>query len=124
MARQLSFANGLTLEGEKEWAKSNGVWGDLEDYELTDYTVNGKDDYVLHCELVTSDETKDTGKYVIISHGYNSNRNGAAKDRECDRLRGELDKARNEREMYRECFGKSVDKADEIRAIMAGMGMK
>ena len=23
-----------------------------------------------------------------------------------------------------ECFGKSVDKADEIRAIMAGMGMK
>ena len=39
-------------------------------------------------------------------------------------LQAELDKARNEREMYRECFGKSVDKADEIRAIMAGMGMK
>lgn len=39
-------------------------------------------------------------------------------------LQAKLDKARNEREMYRECFGKSVDKADEIRAIMAGMGMK
>ena len=39
-------------------------------------------------------------------------------------LQAELDKTRNEREMYRECFGKSVDKADEIRAIMAGMGMK
>ena len=39
-------------------------------------------------------------------------------------LQAKLDKARNEREMYRECFGKSVDKADEIRAIMAGMVMK
>ncbi len=79
MAKQLSYPNGLTLEGEKEWAKSNGVWGDLENYTLTDYTVSGMDGYTLHCELVTSDETKDTGKYVIISHGYNSNRNGAAK---------------------------------------------
>lgn len=44
--------------------------------------------------------------------------------RKADELQAKLDKARNEREMYRECFGKSVDKADEIRAIMAGMGMK
>ena len=39
-------------------------------------------------------------------------------------LQAKLDKARNEREMYRECFGKSVDKADEIRAIMAQSGVK
>ena len=39
-------------------------------------------------------------------------------------LQAELDKTRNEREMYRECFGKSVDKADEIRAIMASMELR
>ena len=42
----------------------------------------------------------------------------------CGIQQGDRIAARNEREMYRECFGKSVDKADEIRAIMAGMGMK
>ena len=41
-----------------------------------------------------------------------------------DELQAKLDKARNEREMYRECFGKSVDKADEIRAIMASMELR
>ncbi len=78
-ARCLAFPKGLTLEGEKQWAVSNGVWGNLEDYHTEEYTVAGKDGYTLHCELLYSDETKDSNKYVIISHGYNSNRNGAGK---------------------------------------------
>ena len=69
----------MTLEAEKAWAEEHGVWGDLEKYTVEDYTINGKDDYVLHCALVCSDDTKNNGKYVIISHGYNSNRYGAAK---------------------------------------------
>lgn len=79
LARMLSFPNGLTPEAEKQWAKSHGVWGDLEKYDVTDYTVSGKDDYTLHCQLVSTKETASGNKYVVISHGYNSNRNGAAK---------------------------------------------
>lgn len=80
MSRTLSFPRGrLTLDGEREWARSHGVWGELEKYETTEYTVEGMDGYTLHCELVYTDETKAGDKYVIISHGYNSNRNGAAK---------------------------------------------
>ena len=79
MARYLSFPKGMTLEGEKQWAISNGVWGDLEDYKTESYTVEGKDGYILHCQLLYSDDTQDSDKYVIISHGYNSNRYGAGK---------------------------------------------
>lgn len=79
MANYLSTPRGLSLNEEKEWAISHGVWGELENYNTKEYTVKGKDDYVLHCEFVQNDNTKDTGKYVIISHGYNSNRYGAAK---------------------------------------------
>ena len=79
MARYLAYPKGLTLEGEKQWAISNGVWVKLENYESEEYTVLGKDDYTLHCQLLYSDETKDSNKYIIISHGYNSNRYGAGK---------------------------------------------
>lgn len=79
LAKTLSSPKGLSLEEEKEWAESHGVWGNLEDYDVEDYTVSGKDDYILHCELVANEETRSGNKYVIISHGYNSNRYGAAK---------------------------------------------
>ena len=76
LAKQLSFATRNTLEQERRWAKRNGIWGNLEEYTVSEYTVEGKDGYILHCELVKNDETD---KYVIISHGYTSNRYGAAK---------------------------------------------
>lgn len=79
LAKQLSHSNGLSLEEEKQWAIKNGVWTDPQDYNTEEYTVKGKDDYVLHCVLVYSDETENTNKYIIISHGYGSNRYGAAK---------------------------------------------
>ena len=79
LAKQMSTPNGLSLEEEKQWAVENSVWGELENYHTEEYTVKGKDDYVLHCELVYSEDSESTNKYVIISHGYNSNRYGAAK---------------------------------------------
>ncbi len=80
MSRTLSIPKGrMTLDGEREWAKSHGVWGDLEKYDVEDYTVEGKDGYLLHCAFVSDSETKAGDKYVIISHGYTSNRYGAAK---------------------------------------------
>ena len=79
MAKTISFPKGLTLEGEKQWAVSNGMWGDLEKYTTQEYTVQGKDGYTLHCELVSNDKTSSSNKYVIISHGYTSNRYGAGK---------------------------------------------
>jgi len=79
LAKQMSTPHGLSLEEEKKWAIENGVWGELEKYQTEEYSVSGKDDYILHCELVYSEETKSSNKYVIISHGYGSNRYGAAK---------------------------------------------
>ena len=79
MAKVLSFPRGLTLEEEKNWAVTNNVWGNLEQYNTEKYTVKGMNDYTIHCEFVSSEETENTKKYVIISHGYNSNRYGAAK---------------------------------------------
>lgn len=79
MSNYLCTPNGMSFDEEKEWAKAHGVWGELENYTTEEYTVKGKDDYILHCVFVENDNTKDTGKYVIISHGYNSNRYGAAK---------------------------------------------
>ena len=79
LAKQMSRPNGLSLDEEKQWALDNGVWGNLEEYNTEEHTVLGKDDYVLHCELVASDEAANTNKYIIISHGYGSNRYGAAK---------------------------------------------
>ena len=78
-SKTLAIPNGLTLEEEKQWAKNNGVWGNLENYNVEDYTIKCKDDYIINCEFVYNDETAKSNKYVIISHGYNSNRYGAAK---------------------------------------------
>jgi len=78
-ANTLSYPKGLSLDEEKKWAEENNVWGQLEKYETEEYAVNGKDDYVLHCEMLKSDKSGSGDKYVIISHGYNSNRYGAGK---------------------------------------------
>ena len=79
MARQIGMPKGMSLEEEKQWEKTHGVWSDYDENLSDKYTVKGKDDYTLHCQVISSAQTQNSKKYVIISHGYNSNRNGAVK---------------------------------------------
>ena len=76
-AYSICHPKGLSLEQEEAWEKENGLWGDFDSYEKESYEVKGKDDYILHCTLVKSPVKSD--RYVIISHGFNSNRYGAVK---------------------------------------------
>ena len=53
--------------------KDNQVWGDFDKYDKESYIVKGLDGYELHCMKVSAPETVGTGKYLIYSHGHQSN---------------------------------------------------
>lgn len=66
-----------SLEGAFEWQSEHYDTSFYEPLQKTDYTVEGADGYVLHVQELTNPEP--STKYVIISHGYMDNRNGALK---------------------------------------------
>lgn len=75
-----SFAmtgNRQTLDEAMEWQKDHYDVSFYDSLEKTDYTVESFDGYVLHAEFLKNPEP--STKYVIISHGYTDNRNGALK---------------------------------------------
>ncbi len=59
--------------------KENGVYGDFDSYDKEDYIVKGMDGYELHCAKISTPETTGTGKYLIYSHGHQSNMYSASK---------------------------------------------
>ena len=71
--------NTISLEREIEFNKENGLWMDFDSYDKKEYEVKGKDGYVLHAMSVETEQTRVTGKYVIILHVHTSNRYGAVK---------------------------------------------
>ena len=77
LARQIAKPKGKTLERERGWEIIHGLWGDFDSYQKTAYTVCGMDDYVLHCEYIEKDPA--SRNFVILTHGYTSNRYGMAK---------------------------------------------
>ena len=77
LASQMANPKVSTLEKEMSWEKEHKLWGDYDDYEKEDYIVKGLNDYDLHVTLVKNPILSD--KYVIISHGFKSNRYGAVK---------------------------------------------
>ena len=77
LASQIAAPNVSTLDKEMSWEKEHKLWGDYDDYEKEDYIVKGLNDYDLHVTLVKNPRPSD--KYVIISHGFKSNRYGAVK---------------------------------------------
>ena len=77
LASQIAAPNVSTLDKEISWEKEHGLWGNYDSYEKEEYTVKGYKDYELHVTLVKN--TVETDKYVIISHGFKSNRYGAVK---------------------------------------------
>lgn len=77
LASQIAAPNVSTLDKEISWEKEHGLWGNYDSYEKEEYTVKGYKDYELHVTLVKN--PVETNKYVIISHGFKSNRYGAVK---------------------------------------------
>jgi len=77
LASQMANPKVSTLEKEISWEKEHKLWGEYDDYEKEDYIVKGLNDYDLHVTLVKNPIPSD--KYVIISHGFKSNRYGAVK---------------------------------------------
>lgn len=73
------------IPAEREIAgnKKRGLWLDFDSYDKQDYTIEGKDGYILHATFVSTPQTRGTGKYVIICHGHTSSRNGAVKYANC-----------------------------------------
>jgi len=59
--------------------KENGVYGNFDSYDKEDYIVKGMDGYELHCAKISTPETTGTGKYLIYSHGHQSNMYSASK---------------------------------------------
>lgn len=59
--------------------KEAGVYGNFDSYEKEDYIVKGMDGYELHCAKISSPETAGTGRYLIYSHGHQSNMYAASK---------------------------------------------
>ncbi len=59
--------------------KENDVWGNFDSYDKEDYIVKGLDGYELHCARISSPETEGTGKYLIYSHGHQSNMYSSSK---------------------------------------------
>ena len=77
LASQIAAPEVSTLDKEISWEKEHGLWGNYDSYEKEEYTVKGYKDYELHVTLVKN--PVETDKYVIISHGFKSNRYGAVK---------------------------------------------
>ena len=77
LASQIATPEVSTLDKEISWEKEHGLWGNYDSYEKEEYTVKGYKDYELHVTLVKN--PVETDKYVIISHGFKSNRYGAVK---------------------------------------------
>ena len=76
---QYSMAGGKRQTLEEAWAWQESHY-DLSWYatlEKTDYTVTSFDGYVLHAQFLKN--PGDTGRFILISHGYTDNRFGALK---------------------------------------------
>lgn len=73
----------IPKEREINGNKKRGLWLDFDSYDKEDYTVEGKDGYVLHATFVSTEATRGTGRYVIICHGHTSSRYGAVKYANC-----------------------------------------
>ena len=77
LASQIAAPEVSTLDKEISWEKEHGLWGNYDSYEKEEYTVKAYKDYELHVTLVKN--PVETDKYVIVSHGFKSNRYGAVK---------------------------------------------
>lgn len=76
-SKSLAYPKIVSLDQEIQWEKERHLWGEFDKYEKETYIIKGHDDYSLPVELIKAD--KPSNKYVIVTHGYTSNRYGSVK---------------------------------------------
>lgn len=76
-ARMLAFPKTVTLDQERQYEEDKQMWLDFDQLPRESYQVRGWKGYPLKVERILADQP--SNRYVIISHGYTSNRLGAAK---------------------------------------------
>ena len=78
MAKTIVRPTGLTLKEERTWINEHHLAGDFDSYAKQDFKVKGYQGYTLHGQLIKAADSN-SKKYVIITHGFRSNRNGSIK---------------------------------------------
>lgn len=78
LAKSIVKPDVLTLTEERQWIEEHDLVGDFDHYHKEELTVQGYQNYQLHAQIIKADNDH-SDKYVIISHGFRSNRNGAIK---------------------------------------------
>ena len=73
----------IPSDREIQLNKDRGLWMDYDKYDKQDYQIAGKDGYLLNTTFVSTEDTRGTGKYVIIAHGHTSSRYGSVKYVNC-----------------------------------------
>lgn len=66
-----------TSEETREWLKQNGFWRGCDAMEKEELIISAYDGYALHATYIPAQQPGE--RYVIISHGYTSNRMGSLK---------------------------------------------
>ncbi len=77
LAENIMTGTRQTLDQAMAWQKDHYDTSFYDGLEKRDYTVTGRDGYILHAEFLKN--PSHDGRYVIISHGYTDNRFGALK---------------------------------------------
>lgn len=66
-----------TVADTAQYMKEQGFWRDYDAMKKEDWRISSYDGYILHATFIPAAEPGD--RYVIISHGYTSNRMGSLK---------------------------------------------
>lgn len=77
LAKLIALPKTLNYEEEIAYEKRNQLWGQYDLYPKNDYLINGERPYALLMTHIPAPNA--SSRYVIISHGYTSNRYGAVK---------------------------------------------
>ncbi|MDO4432769.1 MAG: alpha/beta hydrolase [Aerococcaceae bacterium] len=77
LAKSIAHPKVVSLEQEIQWEKERQLWGNFDHYEKESYIVKGWEDYPLQVEFIKA--ATPSNRFIIITHGYTSNRYGAVK---------------------------------------------
>lgn len=82
-AQALAKPKLIPTDREIEINKDRGLWMDYDSFDKKDYKIEGENGYQLCTTFVSTEQTRGTGKYVIIAHGHTSSRYGSVKYVNC-----------------------------------------
>lgn len=78
LAKSIVRPDVMTLEQERNWLAERNLIGDFDNYSKEDYQIKGYNNYTINAQLIKAEDSN-SKKYVIITHGFRSNRNGSIK---------------------------------------------